>query len=237
MSEALPQPMQDAAAQLADWRREGLWRVDPVRFGFLQALAARLAGQPEAVRLRLQTRLQAGLADYALCLSQARAQAGEEARALAQRQPALARQARGLQARLDLRGLRRLAAQAVPSGGAALAQLTEAADRLSPTLREGAALAVPGREELSSVRRFRQVWARGRSQDQLAQARARQPINAGPLNSHALVLQSLALMQELSDDYLRHFLAHVQSLQWLESLRDAPVPASARPAQRHRSKK
>jgi hypothetical protein len=52
--------------------------------------------------------------------------------------------------------------------------------------------------------------------EQVEQAAARKPANAGPLNSHALVLQSLALMRELSPDYLERFLRQVESLQWLD---------------------
>ena len=245
MSEA-PRPEPDAGEQLAAWRREGLWRADPLRFQFLEALATRLAGQPEPLRQRLAHSLNAGLADYAQRLARAREQALEEGTLLAARQPALGRQLRGLQALGDVRGIRRLAAQVTPPPVmtlAPLAQLVDAAAQGSPTLREAQAGAVPGREELSSVRRFRRVWASGRSQDQLARARSRQPVNAGPLNSHALVLQSLALMQELSPDYLRHFMVHVESLQWLEAVRDAPPPVSpkagkaAKPGKRGKSAK
>jgi Protein of unknown function (DUF2894) len=59
------------------------------------------------------------------------------------------------------------------------------------------------------------------------QALARKPAQAGPLNSHVLVLQALELMRELSPDYLRHFLAHVESLQWLERSRDVAAAAKA----------
>ena len=81
--------------------------------------------------------------------------------------------------------------------------------------------------ELASVRRFRSAWSASRSQEQLEQALARKPAQAGPLNSHVLVLQALELMGELSPDYLRHFLLHVDSLQWLEQAREARTPAKA----------
>lgn len=87
------------------------------------------------------------------------------------------------------------------------------------------------REELANVRRFRQAWVRGRALDQLEQAAARKPANAGPLNSHALVLQSLVLMRDLSPDYLRRFLGYVESLQWLEQAREKYPRADPRQAQ------
>ena len=64
---------------------------------------------------------------------------------------------------------------------------------------------------------------------------ARGPAQAGPLNSHALVLRSLERLRELSPAYLRRFLGHVQTLQWLEDARTAAAAAKAAP--RRRAKK
>lgn len=103
--------------------------------------------------------------------------------------------------------------------------------------------ALPGEaqdpDELPSARRFHRAWNRGRTLDQVEQALARRPSNAGPLNSHALVLQSLDLMRALSPDYLRRFVVHVESLQWLESTGTpaAREPGKAKPARRGRPKK
>lgn len=221
----------DAQAQLQAWRREGAWRADPVRFHCLEALAQRLQAQGAGVRALLQDKLRMGLVDYAQRLAQAREAVATEAAPLLALKPALARQLRSLQTVGDVPGLKRLAVQATGVVDCALlAQLNAAWAQTSPTLREaqavGSSAAVAGREELSAVRRFRRVWASGRSQDQLARASARKPVNAGPLNSHALVLQALDLMQELSPDYLRHFLLHVETLQWLQAVRDAPPPVA-----------
>lgn len=81
--------------------------------------------------------------------------------------------------------------------------------------------------ELPSLRRFRTSWSRFAAEDQVAQAIGRSPDNAGPLNSHALVLRSLALMRELSPDYLRRFMAQLDSLLWLEDLAQRPSSAKA----------
>jgi hypothetical protein len=85
-------------------------------------------------------------------------------------------------------------------------------------------------QELASVRRFRRAWESGRTLDQLEQALARSPANAGPLNSHALVVRSLGLMGELSTDYLRRFLVYAQALQWLEKARETYPRAPAKVA-------
>ena len=71
-------------------------------------------------------------------------------------------------------------------------------------------------DELLSARRFRQSFERGLTLDRVEQALSRAPAQAGPLNSHALVLRSLDLMRELSPDYLRRFLLHAETLLWLE---------------------
>ena len=58
------------------------------------------------------------------------------------------------------------------------------------------------------------------------QAQARAPQNAGPLNPQRLVLDILAHMGELSPHYLRRFLAHTESLLWLEQAQgQLKVPA------------
>jgi hypothetical protein len=88
--------------------------------------------------------------------------------------------------------------------------------------------------ELSSVGRFRRAWSATRAQEQVVQATLRKPSNAGPLNSEALVVQSLAAMQALSPAYLRHFIAHVETLQWLEA---ATLPSAPAAASRRRKKK
>jgi len=78
----------------------------------------------------------------------------------------------------------------------------------------------PHADDLFNARAFRKSWERGRTLDRFEQAIARTPANAGPLNSHALVLRSLAQMRELSTDYLRRFLVQAETLQWLEKARE-----------------
>lgn len=94
-----------------------------------------------------------------------------------------------------------------------------------------------GRVEMNSVRRFREVWSRIAAVDQVAQAIVRGPENAGPLNSHMLVLRSLALMRELSPDYLRRFMSHVDSLLWLDEQGQKQAPVEVKPRKRAPAKK
>jgi hypothetical protein len=72
------------------------------------------------------------------------------------------------------------------------------------------------RRELRSAQAFRETWSRICAEDEVTEAVQRGPDNAGPLNSHMLVLRTLGLMRELSPDYLRRFMAHADTLLWLD---------------------
>jgi hypothetical protein len=103
------------------------------------------------------------------------------------------------------------------------------------TLANGPSVGWGGQSELKSVQGFREVWSKFAVVDQVAQSLKRGPENAGPLNSHMLVLRSLATMRELSPEYLRRFLSHAETLLWLdqESQRlRAPQARSVRPSRR-----
>lgn len=92
---------------------------------------------------------------------------------------------------------------------------TRAPSPLAQLNRDIAATAPPGRE-LRSAQSFRDTWSRICAEDEVTQAVEQGPENAGPLNSHRLVLRTLALMRDLSPDYLRRFLSHADTLLWLE---------------------
>ncbi|MGA8392635.1 MAG: DUF2894 domain-containing protein, partial [Burkholderiaceae bacterium] len=93
------------------------------------------------------------------------------------------------------------------------------------------------RPDLASVRRFRETWQRITAEDQVAEAVERGPANAGPLNSHRLALRTLGLLRDLSPDYLRRFLSHVETLQWLEQASQTIAPVKPKAARRSRVKK
>ena len=95
----------------------------------------------------------------------------------------------------------------------------------------------PAPRELASTRRFRETWSRIAAEDLVSDAIAQGPANAGPLNPHRLVLRSLALLRNLSPDYLRRFVSHVETLQWLEQVGASMAPAKPKPARRSRVKK
>lgn len=105
---------------------------------------------------------------------------------------------------------------------ASLAELTRRLAQHSPAER-GA------RPELKSVRYFRNTWSKLSVDRQVAQAIEQAPENAGPLNSQRLVLRSLALMREVSPDYLNRFVSYVDSLLWLDLAEQNDAPAVKKP--------
>ncbi len=119
-------------------------------------------------------------------------------------------------------------AQAASSALAQLnAYLRQATRAARPASQEGQDA---GDDQLASARRFRQAWDRVATLDRVEQAVSRKPANAGPLNSHMLVLRTLDLMRELSPEYLRRFVGYAESLQWLEQARPAAPRAAAKAA-------
>jgi hypothetical protein len=77
---------------------------------------------------------------------------------------------------------------------------------------------------------FRSTWARLDAERRLNASLAEAPDNPGPLNSEHLVHQALQLMRSAAPDYLRHFMAQVDALVWLEdALADSAAAAKPVP--------
>jgi hypothetical protein len=85
----------------------------------------------------------------------------------------------------------------------------------------------PRTVEMKSVQQFRQSWQRMKVQDQVEHALQQGPANAGPLNSHRLVLRTLGLMQDLSPAYLHHFMSHLDTMLLLDTM---TLPQATKPA-------
>ena len=178
---------------LAALREAGADRHDPVRFHYLEVLERRLASQPESVRAQL-TRLEAAI------------------RAYVQRQAEITSSNAVSTAQSN--------ASNIPLAHAApLTRLNRyIQDRTHSQVAEGDADEPSAAQTLASTRRFSTVWAKIAADQQVAQAIHAAPDNAGPLNSHRLMLRALALMRGLSPDYLGHFLAQMDTLLWLDQL-------------------
>lgn len=76
----------------------------------------------------------------------------------------------------------------------------------------------PARPQLRTATVFARRFDRLRLDQRLDRARAAAPQKAGPLNSHALVLQALQTLQQRAPEHLQQFLAQVDALAALEQL-------------------
>lgn len=185
--------------------------MDPVYFHYLEDLSQRLQTAPDTLRPLLARTLERALSAY-----------GERIAAAPARPDT--RPTAATPTDTPLSALNRYIRDA---------QQNTVGKGLPGDLEEGGATG----PEMKSVRRFRQAWSRMAAEDQLDHAFGRGPENAGPLNSHMLALRSLALMRERSPDYLRRFMAHLESLQWLEQVNQTYMGPEARPVRRSRPKK
>ncbi|HEY3355693.1 MAG TPA: DUF2894 domain-containing protein [Polyangia bacterium] len=187
--------MTDASARIEALRARGAARFDPVGWRFLEALARRAAGQGTEARRALDRRLAQAVAAYAERFERAAREASD--------------------------ALARGTARAPGGGGGPLAELLAHLARHAPEGATGGPAAAAGATggptgELRSVRCFRRTWSRLSVDQQLSHALAHAPENAGPLNSHALVLRSLRQMRAVSPDYLEQLLSYVEALRWLD---------------------
>ena len=101
-------------------------------------------------------------------------------------------------------------------------------DLISDSLVDGTVADTAPPAELNALRDFRSTWARLRVDQQLSQSLAKGAGNAGPLNSHRLVLRSLKLMHEISPGYLARFVAHADALLWLDQASGGSAAAPLR---------
>jgi hypothetical protein len=198
----------DPVAMIDAWRERGDHRFDPVRFRFIEALARRAAAHDGGARRILDDKLVQRVAAYREAL--------EAPRAATARQEDPPR--RGALAEL-VDHIARHASD--PEGGAAP---SHAASGLAPL------------HELKTLRYFRGTWSRLSADRRLTQSLAKVPENAGPLNSHHLVHQSLTLMRDLSPEYLNRFMSYVDTLLWVDQANAGSASATASPprAENHR---
>jgi len=227
--------------------RDAGQRLDPTRFYYLEVLSQRIATAPNAVRRVLEIKLDAALTELEDRLRQGQTAARDAVARLCAAQPDQARELQRLLTAGDFVSVRRLGAQGTLKRPVApLFELNQylqqakhcATDHLEQSsLTHSLASDGEAHAEMVSVHRFREAWSRIAAEDQVTKAAGRGPDNAGPLNSHRLVLQSLTLLRELSPDYLRRFLSHVQTLQWLEQASQTITPVKAKPARHSRVKK
>lgn len=104
------------------------------------------------------------------------------------------------------------------------ARIGERPSALSP--RRGAPRGAALAAEPELLQFFRSTWSRLDTERRLNRSLAEAPENPGPLNSQHLVHQALLLMRETAPDYLRHFMAQVDALMWIEQAQAEAAPAT-----------
>lgn len=225
----------DLSARIMALRARGADLADPVRFRFIEVLDRRAAACGGDVGRILQAKLAKALADYS---EQHDRPACDAAGALDRARGAMvSADAPHRQAIALAGGTRRDAAAAAQSTGqrGPLADLVDLMARRSSETGQGGAsgVAAVGQDasaNSATLRYFRRTWSRLSVDHQLSQSLAKGPENAGPLNSHRLVLRSLECMRDLSPAYLDRFVSQVEALQWLDqaisSCANAPANAT-----------
>jgi hypothetical protein len=181
------EPDLDFSQAIASLRLLGADRFDPIGLHYLEVLARRRSVQRDRVKCILEDKLKQALDDF------------EQRFQLSQ---CNTKGAISLSRVGEHESLRELTRHMTDHS-------TEYSDRNSPEN-------VDSRAELKSVRQFRNTWSKLSANKQVTQALDRAPRNAGPINSHMLVLRSLALMRELSPDYLNRFVSYVDTLLCLD---------------------
>lgn len=91
--------------------------------------------------------------------------------------------------------------------------------------------------ELKAVTYFRETWSTLSVDRQLTQALEQGPENAGPLNSHQLVLRALQRMREVSPAYLKRFMSYADALLWLDQANGGNLPQKRQAARSEPEKK
>ncbi len=208
-----PNPDSDPVARVAAWRARGAAEADPVGFGVTEALARRAAAVRGVARGLMIRRIEQRLADHVA------GSAGSPGAAAAS---APADGLAALRALVDR--LTRGAAQPQPAP-----QSPGSADQGPLT---------PEPRPLNAVAAYKGTWSRLRAEQRLRQALAQVPSMAGPLNSSQVVHRALQAIHELSPAYLDAFMAHVDTLLWLEQASggDLPVRAAPRSAKPRRTR-
>ena len=104
--------------------------------------------------------------------------------------------------------------EALKAGPSPLAELLQAMKQQQPAATPSAS--GEWQQESPRIQQFRKQLGRISVQKKISQAIAQAPQNAGPINSHMLVLRSLGIMRDVSPDYLNRFMAHVDTLLCLD---------------------
>jgi hypothetical protein len=208
----------DFNALIASLRTAGADRFDPVRLHYMDVLAKRASAHQGSVKRMLDAKLVQTLATFKERFELAQRDARETVARSVQQYPHAANDLQRLFVAGDFKGLRRFIAtlktrEQCASLGALVRQLEQHSPENAGARMEGKA---GPRPELKTIRKFRSTWSKLSVDKQVVQALEQAPKNAGPINSPMLVLRSLALMRDISPDYLSRFVSYAETLLCLD---------------------
>lgn len=210
----------EISQKIASLRQRGADRFDPVRFHHLEVLARRASALQGQVKHLLDGKLTQALGTLKTRFEQAHTDTQLAVDQIAPQYP---------QAAADLlQQLQRGDIAAVKQGlsklnshvhGTPLGELARHLAQHRPPEAEARLNGIAGiRPALKNTQFFRNTWAKLSVDKRVTQAIGQAPKNAGPINSHLLVLRSLALMRDISPDYLNRLTAYVDTLLCLDEL-------------------
>lgn len=219
----------DLSAVISTLRRAGAGQFEPVQFHYIEALAHRVSVQQGSVKRILADKLAQVLAAFSQRFDRAQRDAKSAIAQAAQSHPQAAVDLQRLYLAGDFKGVRRfITTQMECDKRESLGDLVRHVAERTPEHFD-ARLEVPAglRAEQKSVQYFRDTWSKLSTAKQVTQALDQAPKNAGPINSHRVVLHSLQLMRDLSPDYLNRFMVHVNALLCLDQC-DREMQAAAK---------
>ena len=233
----------EISQKIASLRQLGADKFDPVRFHHLEVLGRRATAHQGQVKQILDGKLAQALTTLKERFEQAHTDTQHAVDQIAPQHPQAAADLLGLLQRGDIaavkQGISKLNNRA---HGTPLGELTQQlAQHWSPDANARLNGNAGIRPTLKNTQFFRNTWAKLSIDKRVTQALGHAPKNAGPINSHLLVLRSLALMRDISPDYLNRLTSYVDTLLCLDELEQQKLtnprkPTVAETAKKNRSR-
>ena len=229
----------DFSAMIASLRTAGAGQFDAVHLYYLDMLSQRTNTHQGSVKRMLETKLAQALAAFEERFAQARSDARDTVAQSLLEYPHAANELEQHLLAGDFKGMRRIMSGLKHrTPGASLGALLRQLEQHSAVNTEVRVAENTGaRAELKTLRNFRNTWSKLSADKQVAQALVQAPVNAGPINSHMLVLQSLALMRDISPDYLNRFMSYADTLLCLDQCERKKPGVPKKPALAKSAKK
>ena len=195
-------------------RLAGAGHFDSVRLHYLQVLAQRAVSHSAPVKRLLDAKLAHALAAYKDRFERAQGETQDAIVRTVRDHPDAAVDLQRLFQGGDFKAARqRMATLSNSANRVSLGDLTRhLAERSLSTVNAGSDSTIGLGSELQTTQFFRDTWSKLSVGKRVTQELDNAPKNAGPINSHMLVLRSLATMRDISPDYLSRFTSHVDTL-------------------------